>query len=225
MIGIYKWTNKINGKVYIGQSVNIAKRKAEHLRLNRLETYNTLLAKAFRKYGAENFEFEVLEECSKDLLNGREAYWIDYYHSTDLQYGYNLEEAGSFTRHQGTHNGRAILNEEIVLAIRNRIYVANEKPLTVYQDYKELISYDAFNKMYKGYTWKEVDCSMIRALEDNKVGQPKAKLTADEVRSIRYRHEVNGETSGSIYKDFSDRVTTKTIRRILNYETWSNITY
>lgn len=74
MIGIYKITNKINNKIYIGQSNNINRRKNEH-RSVKHET-NESLKKAYIKYGLENFDFQVLEECKLEELNDREKYWI-----------------------------------------------------------------------------------------------------------------------------------------------------
>ena len=74
MIGIYKITNKINNKSYIGQSNNINRRFSEHRCINP-ETNKTLKL-AYKKYGIENFEFSVLEECELEELNEREKYWI-----------------------------------------------------------------------------------------------------------------------------------------------------
>lgn len=77
MIGIYKITNTINGKIYIGQSINIRRRWNQEKRcaFNQNDTaYNQLLSKAFRKYGIENFTFEVIEELSASALNEREIY-------------------------------------------------------------------------------------------------------------------------------------------------------
>jgi group I intron endonuclease len=77
MIGIYQITNKINNKIYIGQSVNIKERYAQHVRnsINKnTHTYNYPLSRAFRKYGSDNFELVVLEECSIDELTTKEQY-------------------------------------------------------------------------------------------------------------------------------------------------------
>lgn len=73
MIGIYKITNKINGKFYIGQSVDIKRRFTEHRNPHGKETSLKL---AIKKYGKENFLFEVIEECSAQDLDEREVYWI-----------------------------------------------------------------------------------------------------------------------------------------------------
>ena len=64
MIGIYKITNKINGKVYIGQSNNIERRKREHFDWNK--TSKQYIDIIIRDLGQENFSFEVLEECLED---------------------------------------------------------------------------------------------------------------------------------------------------------------
>jgi group I intron endonuclease len=68
--GIYKITNKVNGKIYIGSAVNLDRRWTEHKRCLKTRTHpNNKLLNAWHKYGAENFEFIVLIYCEpKDLL-------------------------------------------------------------------------------------------------------------------------------------------------------------
>lgn len=72
MIGIYKITNLINGKIYIGQSTNIERRFKEHLKKGR-----SVISKEILKEGRENFSFEVLEECLKNDLNRRELFYFE----------------------------------------------------------------------------------------------------------------------------------------------------
>ena len=92
LCGIYKITNLINGKVYVGQSVNILTRWRRHRsEMNNLNNCYPIY-KAMRKYGLENFAFEVIEECSKNLLDEREKYWIKYYNS--YYDGYNQTSGG-----------------------------------------------------------------------------------------------------------------------------------
>ena len=95
MIGIYKIKNKVNGKVYIGQSIRIEKRWIDHKKTLRSNSHrNIYLQNAWNKYGEENFIHEIIEECDISELNDKEIYWIKYYNSTDSSCGYNLDKGG-----------------------------------------------------------------------------------------------------------------------------------
>lgn len=77
MIGIYKIENILNGKFYIGQSRNIAERFIKHKNGHKAERLAKLpLNVEIKKYGVENFKFEVIEECSIDELEEKERYWL-----------------------------------------------------------------------------------------------------------------------------------------------------
>ena len=96
MIGIYKITNLVNNKVYIGQSKNIDYRFSLHksyLLNNHHE--NIHLQRAWNRYGEENFKFEVIEECEESKLTEKEQYWIDYYGGLNSNNNYNLRDASS----------------------------------------------------------------------------------------------------------------------------------
>lgn len=98
MVGIYKITNKINGKVYIGQSVDIDKRKREHLNnYKRDEIKHYILYRAINKYGVNNFEFEVICGCSIDELDDLEIKYIKLYNSYKGN-GYNMTLGGGGVR-------------------------------------------------------------------------------------------------------------------------------
>lgn len=91
---IYKITNTINGKNYIGQTIkSIEKRFSQH-KNNYTKPYFEHLAlyKAFRKYGIENFTFEPIEEIDNEKLDEREIYWIKEYNS--YYNGYNSTLGG-----------------------------------------------------------------------------------------------------------------------------------
>lgn len=79
MVGIYKITNLVNGKIYVGQSIDIIERWNQHKwkAFNPNEVaYKSAIHNAFRKYGIENFQLEVIEECSVEMLDDRERFWI-----------------------------------------------------------------------------------------------------------------------------------------------------
>ena len=86
--GIYKITNKINNKIYIGQSINIQQRFYTHCSDALTKQDNNYFHNAIRKYGKENFYIEIIEECLEEELNNKEIYWIKYYNATDKNIGY-----------------------------------------------------------------------------------------------------------------------------------------
>lgn len=110
MVGIYKITNKINGHSYIGQSIDIKRRWRDHK--NKKINCDTPLQRAFKKYGIDNFTFEVLEECSSESLNEKEQYYIMKYNT--YYDGYNATTGG-----QGTPNGAVKISQEQLEEIFN----------------------------------------------------------------------------------------------------------
>lgn len=123
--GIYKITNLVNGKVYIGQSVDIYKRWNDHKRTLKTPTekhYNYPLYCAFRKYGLENFSFEIVEECSEEKLNKREVYYIELYRTY-----INWEDSNGYNQ---TLGGGGILGKELSEESKIKIGRANKGKLT-----------------------------------------------------------------------------------------------
>ena len=91
MAFIYKITNLINNKCYIGKTERtIEERWQEHLRHRK--SLDLPLYRALNKYGVENFQIEQLEECSSQVVNEKETYWIIHYDS--CKEGYNCTLGG-----------------------------------------------------------------------------------------------------------------------------------
>ena len=89
--GIYKITNIENQKCYVGQAANIADRWKQHIKRGmgaEAPTRNKLYP-AMLEFGVENFTFEIVEECSRELLNEREDYWQDYFGAKE--FGYSIK--------------------------------------------------------------------------------------------------------------------------------------
>lgn len=91
MIGIYKITSP-TGRIYIGQSIDIEKRRKMYVN-NHCKKQQKLHASLCR-YGFNEHEFEVIEECEWDLLNEREEYWIEFYGTFNSELGLNLSSGG-----------------------------------------------------------------------------------------------------------------------------------
>lgn len=132
--GIYSIENIINHKKYIGQSVNIKSRWMKHKsELNNNNHDNDYFQKAWNKYGEENFEFTILEECSKDMLNERECYYIDLYNTMNRDYGYNLKSGGQDTNY-------------VTEDVKNKISKANKKYYKEHPEAKIQCSENAYKQ-------------------------------------------------------------------------------
>lgn len=92
---IYKFTNLVNGKIYIGQTVKrFRDRLADHVW--KMKNNPCYFHKALLKYGLVNFDIEIIEkDIDPTQLNGLEIYWISYYDTTNRDKGYNLTKGGS----------------------------------------------------------------------------------------------------------------------------------
>lgn len=158
--GIYKITNKINQKSYIGQSIHIEERWKQHIyssnNINH-SSYNDYIHKAIRKYGIDNFTWEILEICPREELNEKEIYWIAFYDSYNN--GYNMTPGGNNHLNRpcmkGEKNIKARLTNEEVYNIRTRL-LNGELPSQVFIDYEDKISKSAFMKIWQGKTWKDI---------------------------------------------------------------------
>ncbi len=150
MIGIYRITNLINGKCYIGQSIDIEKRWEEHktiYRYPRCSHYH--IYRAFCKYGIENFSFSVIEECEQSLLNEREKFWIAYYDS--FKHGYNMTIGG---------DGAELIERDAIYHLWDEGFtvgdIANRvqcSPVTVSRIVRSYDKYDKSDSILRGKLW------------------------------------------------------------------------
>jgi group I intron endonuclease len=110
---VYKITNLVNGKVYIGQSVCIE----ERWKNEKKGQVNGHLRNAFNKYGMDNFRFEILRNVPLNtgititLLNAYEMYFIRQYQSSNQKHGYNKTDGGT-TNYSLSDETRKLLSEK-----------------------------------------------------------------------------------------------------------------
>lgn len=151
---IYKITNLVNNKVYIGLTTGtLAKRWGEHKQDSKY--CDRHLYKSMRKYGIDNFTIEEIDSTEDfECLGELERYYIRKFNSRNPDFGYNITAGGE--SNQLDANPRATLTIEEVIQIRE-IYAMRElRCKECWNLYKDKISYSAFQKIWEGVTWTSV---------------------------------------------------------------------
>lgn len=190
--GIYKYQNKINGKVYIGQSLNIENRYKQHLydAQSRAER-GTGVDLAINKYGIDQFDFEIIEQCEPSQLNEREIYWIEYYDS--YHNGYNRTIGG--TSLQGENHPRAILTEQEVWEIRD-LYGKRVKRQDVFKMFEYTgITHRGFLKIWNCETWPTIHIDVYtpenKAWHKQQVGHAEDQMGQSSLDRAIKQEEIN----------------------------------
>lgn len=106
---IYKYTNLLNGKIYIGRTINEQNRKATHLYASLRKRDLSHFHNAIRKYGIENFKYDIIYTVNSNIpnyvnqiLNLMEPYYINLYNSRNRNIGYNITKGGEDGSHPMT---------------------------------------------------------------------------------------------------------------------------
>ena len=194
MIGIYKITNKLDGKIYIGQSTNIERRLNEHKRKRfvTIDDYINVL-------GVDNFDFEIIETCSLEELDKKEQEYIAKYNST--KEGYN-HQSGGYNNSTGEGNGRAQVTEADVIFLRE-CYAKHFSPKEIYKQYfQDKITKSQFQGIWQGRSWSyimpEVYTEKNKQYYISEQMKTRASLTKEEV--LKYRKYYIDHTRHEVYK-------------------------
>lgn len=197
---IYQITNLINNKIYIGQTNNIAKRWSNHKCCN---SPNMVIAKAIKKYGVENFKFEILyrnipieqiDELEQKVIAKKNC---------RVPNGYNVALGGA--EHTDIHlygadNSNAHLTqEEAQYILDNR----NQPIYLLYSEFSDKISYEAFCKVYHNQTYQNLTTTASEYPYNREFACQftSGNLEYDDICNIRSRY-ANGEYWRDVYKDY-----------------------
>ncbi len=112
---IYKITNLINKKIYIGKTTGTLKdRFKKHAWEDKSDNHFRMpIKKAIQKYGQENFTIDLIEECNVEEIDDREIYWISFYDTYKTKNGYNCTPGG-----EGGNGKRKLSKEQELNVIK-----------------------------------------------------------------------------------------------------------
>lgn len=193
---IYKITNTINNKLYIGLTTcTLEYRWSRHITEGRNLSNNKHLYRSMRKYGEDNFKIEEIDRADNlKSLGELERYYISLYNTRDPNIGYNLTAGGE--RNQWDGNPAAKLSYDEVVQIREIYFMCELSLAECYSMFSDRMSYSGFQKIWDGTTWKGImddiylnedvknfHKTMQRSLPGSR--NPSAIYTEDEVLEAR----------------------------------------
>ena len=222
---IYCYINRINGKKYVGQTINPEQRynahKSNYQNPNNTE-YNSLIHRAFRKYGFDNFTYEILVKDIDDInvLNELETYYIKKF-NCQAPNGYNVEAGGKNSTKPKTleHRkkeiwGQAKLTEEEVIELR-KAYRDKKSPTEIYKKkYVNKMHYNSFLNIWSG---KRYALIMPEVFQNGR----HTKLNVEIVRKIRKDREMTKLSYNKLAEKYG--VSKGTIADIINKRTWKDV--
>ena len=221
-VGIYKITNLKNKLIYIGSTVNLYRRKNEHLKeLRSNKHHNAHMQNSFNKYGESIFEFTI-QDIVFDLesLVEREQFWIDYYKSNDKTIGYNIREkaesnvdlvASAETRQRISNaNKGKIISEETKV----KLSIANKgKKYSKPEETKLKLSIAHKGKIFSQDTKNKMSIARKKYLKENPI--------TDEERKVRSKSKM-GENNPNYGKTVSNETILKYSKPVLQYDKDNN---
>jgi group I intron endonuclease len=159
--GIYKITNKIDDKVYIGKTKNFKKRWQQYhydYTNRRSRSLNSYIMNAMLKYGLESFEFSIVELCAIGECSKRELYWMDFYDSCNLNKGYNLrrDSSSGMITHPSTSIKISLrLKSEWDCGVRSG---HSEKMIKSWSQRDKMCQSELMTNLLTKYSYKVTDC-------------------------------------------------------------------
>jgi group I intron endonuclease len=221
---IYKITNSLNNKIYVGRTKNPAYRHRQHISLaNRYDDYSDVVGAqkihiAIKELGSENFTFEVFEKCN-NYSNAceREIHWIKEYRSDQEQFGYNDKSGPDFGVIMWSEEDRQRMS--LRMSGDNNPMFGKPKSKEMLQQLSE--NFSGTGNPFYGKTHTNEAKKLIGISSKERVAgenNPHAKLTLEIVAQIRKDWKTGNYTKVALSKKYG--VTAVTIGNIVSGKTW-----
>lgn len=201
--GVYSILHRDSGKRYVGSSAKIGQRFTSHINDGRKQS-RSCIHRAIREYGADAFDFTLIEACDKDVLRVREKHWIEHFNSCSVDHGFNSHPDPTNLHDCIGHKQSAVTIERRTVKLRGKkrspeicakIASATRvaiKPLTEEQRLK-------ISAAHKGRTWPKSRNDKILATKYLRYGplgiSPEA---AAKISAAKMGHLVTEETRRKI---------------------------
>lgn len=222
--GIYKITSP-SGKIYIGQSRDILARFKIYEK-NDCKNQRKLKF-SLEKHGYENHTFEIIEECSKELLNEREIYYIKFYDTFDTKHGMNLTSGGSNPAVSdetkkllslATKGKPKIMSKEHIAENTRRILEENKKRIGTKH------SEESKKKISQSHLGKKKSEEHRKSISKAKIGKPVSFSQDHRNNRSKFISELNKSRAGKpLPEETKNKIRETTLGRVLSEEHRANL--
>lgn len=228
MIGIYKITNIINNKCYVGSSVNIIGRWYTHKTELKFNKHHSIkLQRSYNKHGFDNFKYEIIEECDVELLFSREIYYVDLFNC--YENGYNIaipSKSVMLGRNHSDETKKILRNKSKGNKNRLNMTFTDESKKKISDSLKgRPLSEETKLKMSESHKGKKMtESGRIKLIERNKsrkgikqraeVIEHRAKLNTGKKRTEESKKKISDKLKGIIRGPMSDEQKLKRSKRI-----------
>lgn len=206
--GIYTIENLVNGKLYVGLTTDIEKRRKEHIiALNNKYHENSKLQNAWNKYGESNFRHEVLIECEEQYLFSEEHYWATLLNVHDDRYGYNIRPTHPYGKPRASEESKKRMSEAQKIAVNKPERIEQNRKRMMGKQYglghiitpeqrikinegqaNKVITEDARHRWSKAATGRSHTPEARAKISEAHKGK---KLTENQIEAIRQRNKGN----------------------------------
>lgn len=229
--GIYRITNKTNGKTYVGKTgMNFGDRWDCHrAQLNGGYHANPHLQSAWNKYGSDSFEFEIIETVfDSKLLDNLERKYIQQYRNENKCY--NILDGGDGGFMLGSHlsedakrriaekNRQNMTGRKLSLETKLKMSSSQRKRYDIWTDEDRIIHGKKMSECASGYQWSKESKEKFSKLQQTHPNG--AILTIDTVREIRRLYEYENKTFTEISNELN--IPRHNVYMIATYRRWAN---